>query len=1267
MMVNVRKGKGMRVSRKKWMSKVLAVLMAVSMFPINANAELGAQDLGANPEYTVQYYAEVEELVTKTKKTSNNDLAIIDTAKNSKLPTNASIDEMYITLDKNGKPIKETVVEAIFESKDYKFFDAPNLAYVDLVSPATSAESSLAGNGSYDLVEVWVLKEGKNPNSSKESDFDIYTNPEAVVFTNDSDATGTNVVNITDDTVVRLVYDKVEQATTYSNAVQMFDYDITDGKVYTSNGKRYVKAAEYGINSNGNYPSGSEIRYAFGNANMGTKHGLDEYNDEYINRAASNSSSDTNIKTCHFGIVGNNLVNGLPAFNMAAPDIFSMNAVTGKHIVDGNWSLGFIQDGDSYTLSTVNNGSKNVLTNLEALRKAGNYDHIRSNFFWPLDGAYTTVDGKTYKPGNGFDAQLGDSNLYKWDGDKVSDKPVPSSDEATTKDILHNCYFGMSFEVEFTIEEGYIGPLEYLFFGDDDMWVYLDGKLICDIGGVHSSVGEYVDLWDYLSEETAEGKHTLDFFYAERGASGSSCYMYFTLPSVTVREQTSYNNLGISKEVTGVETDEKFDFTVELDGIGEEVKNIYPYVITNAEGEEIETGYVVDGTVNVKMANGDSISIPYLPVGATYTVTETENDKFVASVNGVDGNVAEGTIQPGTPSDLTFNNDYNLGNLVVSKVLAGTDASTTDEFAFRVTLDDTSVNGTFGDMTFENGVAEFTLTGGTSAEATDLLAGIGYTVEETDGLNYHMTSTGATGTIEAQETVEAVFTNSRSYTELTVNKVWEGYEGRIPASIEVQLYKDGKAFGEAVELTAEEGWTYTWTELDATCVWTADEVNVPADYDSSVVVDGTVVTITNVLKDGNLVVSKTITGTDASTEDEFTFKVTLSDTTINGEFGDMTFANGVAEFTLKGGESAVATGLPEGVEFVVEETDGLDYKLTASEGTTGAIVEDESAEASFTNQRSWTELTVNKVWEGYEGRIPASIEVQLYKDGEAYGEPVELTAEDEWTYTWEKLDADFEWSADEVEVPEGYVKVETVQEDKVVTITNALITGNLVVNKTISGEDAKETDEFTFTVTLNDETINGEFGDMTFVDGVAEFTLKGGESAEAAGLPAGVEYVVEETEALDYEATYENEAGEIVADETAEATVDNYRSVVSVTVNKVWEGKDTTPEYVEVQLYKDGEKYGDVVKLSAENKWTYTWEDLKDEFKWTVDEVKVPEGYEKTVKTEETENGVIVTITNTYIPKVVPTGDSSNPMLYLAGLLMSGAVLFEAIRRRRRV
>ena len=85
-----------------------------------------------------------------------------------------------------------------------------------------------------------------------------------------------------------------------------------------------------------------------------------------------------------------------------------------------------------------------------------------------------------------------------------------------------------------------------------------------------------------------------------------------------------------------------------------------------------------------------------------------------------------------------------------------------------------------------------------------------------------------------------------------------------------------------------------------------------------------------------------------------------------------------------------------------------------------------------------TTLTVEKVWEG-DGDVqrPASVSVQLMKDGVAEGEPVALNEANEWSYTWIALDAKSAWTVEEVDVPEGYTAEVSVSEDGTnVTITN---------------------------------------------------------------------------------------------------------------------------------------------------------------------------------------------------------------------------------------
>ena len=104
-----------------------------------------------------------------------------------------------------------------------------------------------------------------------------------------------------------------------------------------------------------------------------------------------------------------------------------------------------------------------------------------------------------------------------------------------------NYFFGMRYDVEFTIGD-YVGDLTYKFTGDDDMWVVLDNtNVIIDLGGIHDAATDSVDLWSKLgltpgslTEEQKNQTHKLTILYMERGAGESNCQMEFTLPNAKV-------------------------------------------------------------------------------------------------------------------------------------------------------------------------------------------------------------------------------------------------------------------------------------------------------------------------------------------------------------------------------------------------------------------------------------------------------------------------------------------------------------------------------------------------------------------------------------------------------------------------------------------------------------------------------------------------------------------------------------------------------------
>ena len=139
---------------------------------------------------------------------------------------------------------------------------------------------------------------------------------------------------------------------------------------------------------------------------------------------------------------------------------------------------------------------------------------------------------------------------------------------------------------------------------------------------------------------------------------------------------------------------------------------------------------------------------------------------------------------------------------------------------------------------------------------------------------------------------------------------------------------------------------------------------------------------------------------------------------------------------------------------------------------------------------------------------------------------VTLSAGIDWSYTFQGLPAcDGDGNPYYYEllenVPQGYTPVydpngvwEAEAGEKTFKVTNELLTGDLTVFKTVTG-NAGETDRsFEFTVTLtNYPGLNRTYGDVTFENGTARIYLKHGESKPIPGLPANAEYTVTETEA----------------------------------------------------------------------------------------------------------------------------------------------------------
>ena len=578
-----------------------------------------------------------------------------------------------------------------------------------------------------------------------------------------------------------------------------------------------------------------------------------------------------------------------------------------------------------------------------------------------------------------------------------------------------------------------------------------------------------------------------------------------------------------------------------------------------------------------------------------------------------------------------------------------------------------------------------------------------YSVVEDRVEGYEASIPDVTPTYDADGNASWTYTVTNAHksisqkTSVTVDKTWltaAGVaEGGTHSAVKAQLYQrkndgDAVAYGDAIELSADNNWAYTWDDLVSvdghgnTYTYTVAEVGETSGYSSSVSNDGNSWHITNKrTATAQVSIKKEWEGADDSDiPSEVTFKLYRSVIGGQDEFvQDVTVKKSEDwKATVNDLDAANADGVAYDYKFAEKTVEGFSSTITnlapTTDATTGNVTWSFTATNTKTEKSTYTNVKVTKKWKnaGGEASQPGATEVkvQLYRsaDGstaEAVGDPVTLSAATNWTHAWNNLvkyDAatktSYSYEVKEVEVPEGYAATSSVTFNEQanaaeVTITNtAMATVSVKVNKT--WEDADDADGLRPQTVKVDVVQATADGSQSKAVATLELNEGNGWSATVAGLAKAdakgndYAYTIKESEVAEgYTPTYFDPVKTTDSDGNSVWTFSlkntHEQAKTSVKVTKVWDDannqdgiRDTsvTVNIVGTLYGADEKETVETVTLSADNNWTATVSDLpanKDgkAYTYSVEEAKVPEGYTASVKqVDGDENAWTFTLTN---------------------------------------
>ena len=400
---------------------------------------------------------------------------------------------------------------------------------------------------------------------------------------------------------------------------------------------------------------------------------------------------------------------------------------------------------DGYPVLSTNNVSLNKLFNGEwnqTIAGAKGLNHLFS--YNSNTGEYSYNSDTNYAYYNKSDANS-EKNFIVYNkpdyhdaegkGSSGSFMPFSSLRDRTKKNMFA---FGMKVSFNFMQpKEGRINGKDMIFSfsGDDDVWVFVDGKLVLDLGGVHERASGTINFntgvvtvndSNNTNLNTIFGNkfsdystHTLAFFYLERGRGDANCSLKFNLPPVPTNSIEVAKELGNSDKEKYTSTDFKFKAYLqdEDDKTGKQFNAIPTGTTFKVKKNGALTGEtrVVGDHNTFSLKAGESAVFEGISSGLLFYAEEVgiESDQFDdVDVNGwnvtyydengkkitetTSGKVPEGrtyiakseTKKAGDVAQVTFRNNCSIKNLrklqITKQMTDG--QTTTDTFSFKVYL-----------------------------------------------------------------------------------------------------------------------------------------------------------------------------------------------------------------------------------------------------------------------------------------------------------------------------------------------------------------------------------------------------------------------------------------------------------------------------------------------------------------------------------------------------------------------------------------------------